>query len=208
MRTALVQALRQRLHVRALVVVALFAATISAALAGGISSSAVAANPHSPCNNFLSARVLNCHFSGSFAADHFCGTGQTVDVAFDGRFAVPLAPTTEPVDSWNNSEEQDVFTNPATGATVLKHSAYRFTQTLISGDPNGLHTVQGVFKGGAEIIRIPQGGVIARDAGNLVVEATFDGNDFVSAEIISDRGGHPLFANGDCSVLVSALGLT
>jgi hypothetical protein len=50
--------------------------------------------------------------------------------------------------------------------------------------------------------------VIARDAGNLVVEATFNGDDFVSAEIISDRGGHELFAAGDCSVLVPALGLT
>jgi hypothetical protein len=90
---------------------------------------------------------------------------------------------------------------------VLLHSGYRFTETLISGDPNAVHTVQWVFKGGPEIIRIPHGGVIARDVGNLVVEATLDGEDFVSAEIISDRGGHPLFANGDCSVLVPALGL-
>lgn len=208
MRTALTPALGRRLQVRALIVVAVFAATISAALAGGMSSGAVAANPHSPCNNFLSARVLSCHFSDSFAFDDFCDTGQTVDAAFEGHFTVPNAPTTEPVDGWNNSESNGVLTNRATGARVLLHSGYRFTETLISGDPNAVHTVQWVFKGGPEIIRIPHGGVIARDVGNLVVEATLDGEDFVSAEIISDRGGHPLFANGDCSVLVPALGLS
>jgi len=194
-------------HVHTLLVLGLIASAMSAMLALGLNSGAAAANPHSPCNNSVSARVLNCHFSGTFADDDFCDTGQTVDVAFDGRFAVPLAPTTEPVDSWNNSEAKNVLTNPATGATVLIHSAYRFTQTLISGDPTAVHTVQWAFKGGPEIIRTPHGGVIARDAGNLVVEATFNGDNFVSAEIVSDRGGHSLFANGDCSVLVPALGL-
>jgi hypothetical protein len=192
------------LHIRTLVVLAVIEAAISAMLALGLSSGAVAANPNSPCNS-PSARVVSCHFTDSFADDDFCDTGQTVDLAFEGRFTVPVAPN--PGDGWNNSESHEVLTNPATGATVLIHSAYRFTGTLISGDPNGVHTVLWTFKGGPETIRVAGGGVIARDAGNLVVEATFDGDEFVSAEIVSEHGGHPLFANGDCSVLVPALGL-
>ncbi len=194
------------LHVRPLLVVGLIASAIAAMLALGSSPSAVAASPNAPCNS-PSAQVLSCHFSDSFADFDFCGTEQTVDLAFDGRFTVPLAPNV-PVGSWNNSESNGVLTNPATGASVLIHSGYRFTSTLISGDPSAVHTVLGVFKGAAEIIRDAHGGVIARDAGNLVVEVTFNGDEFVSAEIVSDRGGHSLFANGDCGVLVPALGVT
>jgi hypothetical protein len=195
--------LGRSLHVRTLFAFAVIATALFAVLA--LSAGAVAANPHSPCNNTSSAAVLTCHFSGSFADDDFCGTGQTVDVAFEGRFTVPLAP--EPGDGWNNSTGETVLTNPSTGATVLIHSAYRFTSTLISGDPTGVHAVQWVFRGAAEVIRAANG-VIARDAGNAVVEATFKGDELVSAEIVSDRGGHTLFAAGDCSVLGPALGLT
>jgi hypothetical protein len=99
------------------------------------------------------------------------------------------------------------LTNPATGATALIHSGYRFVGTVISGDPNGAHTEQWVFKGAAEVIRTPNGGVIARDAGNLVVVATFNADGSMNVQIVSDNGGHPLFATGDCGVLVSALGL-
>lgn len=192
------------IHPRALLVLVVVAAAMSATLVLGLGS-AVAANPHAPCNNFLAAQVVSCHFSGSFADDDFCGTGQTVDVSFDGRFTGPAV--FDPNSTFNNSEDTNTLTNPATGATVLIHSAYRFTGTLISGDPNGLHTVLWVFKGGPEVIRDAHGGVIARDAGNLVVVATFNGNDLVGVEIVSDSGSHELFANGDCGVLVTALGL-
>jgi hypothetical protein len=193
------------LHIRLLLAAGATASAVAVGLALGASSSAVAASPNAPCNS-PAAQVVSCHFSNSFVESDFCGTGRTVDLSFDGRFTIPLAPS--PVSSWNNSTTDGVLTNPANGATVLIHSAYRFTQTLLSGDPNGVHTVQGVFKGAAEIIRDAHGGVIARDAGNLVVDATFNGGEFVSAEILSDNGGHSLFANGDCGVLAPALGLT
>src|SRR5438477_7195798 len=119
------------LHVRPLLVVGLIASAIVATLALGSSPSAVAGNPHPLCNSPTS-QVVSCHFSGSFADNDFCGTGQTVDVAFDGRFTVPVDPN-QPAGSSNNSEQDVVLTNPSTGATVLRHSAYRFTATLISG---------------------------------------------------------------------------
>ena len=193
------------LHIRMLLVLAATAAALSAMLALALSSGALAANPHDACSNYDSARVLTCHFSGTDVDPDFCDTGKGVDIAFDGRFTIPLAPSAG--ESWNNSNGTTVLTNPENGATVLIHSAYRFAGTLLSGDPNGLHTFRWAFRGGAEVIRDPAGGVIARDAGNLVVVATFDGDEFVSVEIVSDRGGHELFANGDCGVLVPALGL-
>ena len=191
------------LHIRLLL--GATASAIAGGLALGLSPSAVAASPNGACNS-PSAQVVSCKFANSFADSDFCGSGQTVDESFEGRFTISLAPS--PESSWNNSTSDGVLTNPATGATVLIHSAYRFTETVISGDPNGVHTVQAVFAGAEEIIRYAHGGVIARDAGNLVVDAIFDGGDFVSAEIVNDNGGHSLFANGDCSVLVPALGIT
>jgi hypothetical protein len=197
--------LGRSLHIHLLLVAGATASAVVVGLALGSSPGAVAASPNALCNS-PSAQVVSCHFSNSFVDTDFCGTGQAVDLSFDGRFTVPLTPS--PVSSFNNSTSDGVLTNSATGATVLTHSAYRFTGTLNSGDANGVHTVQWVFKGAAEIIRGAHGGVIARDAGNLVVDATFDGGDFVSAEIVSDSGGHSLFANGDCGALVAALGIT
>lgn len=193
------------LLIRVLLVAGATSSAVAVLLALGLSGSAVAASPNSSCNS-SSAPVVSCKFSNSFVDTDFCGTGQAVDESFEGRFTVPVAPS--PVSGWNNSTSDGALTNAATGATILIHSAYRFTEMLISGDPGGVHTVQAVFEGAAEIIRDAHGRVIARDAGNLVVDATFDGGDFVSAEIIRDDGGHSLFANGDCGVLVPALGIT
>jgi hypothetical protein len=133
-----------------------------------------------------------------------------VDATFDGRFTVPNAPTTEPVGSWNNSSSRGVLTSEDTGKSVVIQSSYRFTDTVISGDLNGAHTELWEFKGDAETIRATHGGVIGRDAGNLEVEATFNGvdPDPTDVEIVSDHGGHSMFASGDCSVTVPALGLS
>jgi hypothetical protein len=66
----------------------------------------------------------------------------------------------------------DVFTNPANGATVIIHSAYEFTDRLISGDPNGLNTHEWTFKGAGQVIRAAHGGVPSHDSGYLVVDNT------------------------------------
>jgi hypothetical protein len=155
------------LHIQALVVASVSASAIAAMLALGPSPSAVAASPNAPCNS-LSAQVVSCHFSNPFTDPDFCGTGKAVDGTFDGRFTVPLVPKGR-VGSWNNSEAHEVLTDSATGATVLIHSAYRFTSTLISRDPSGVHTVQAVFKGDAETIRDSHGGVPSGSATNAIL---------------------------------------
>ena len=194
----------QSLHICFVLVAAATVLAVAAGLALASSPTAVAASPNAPCNS-SSAQVVSCHFSDSYVDPDYCGTGQTVDVSFDGRFTVPRVAS--PGNGFNNSVSDGMFTNPTTGATVLVHSAYRFTGSLVAGDPEGVHTEQFAFKGAAEVIRDAHGGVIARDAGNLVVDVSFDGDEILSATIVTDDGGHSLFANGDCGVLVPALGI-
>ena len=91
------------------------------------------------------------------------------------------------------------------------HFAGPFSDTTISGDPEGLHVHEGVVKGLPELIRTSHGGVLTRDAGYVVQHLTFDGDEFISMEVVVNRGPHPdldsdfeLF----CEVMTDALGLS
>jgi hypothetical protein len=64
--------------------------------------------------------------------------------------------------------------------TVVTRSAYCFTDVLVSGDPNGANTHEWTFKGAARLTRIVGGGVIAPEAGNLVVDTSWSGPEFES----------------------------
>jgi hypothetical protein len=57
-----------------------------------------------------SAQVVSCKFANSFADGDFCGSGQTVDESFEGRFNIPRAPTAE--SSWNDSTSDGMLTSP------------------------------------------------------------------------------------------------
>lgn len=156
-----------------------------------------------------SPQHVHLTFSGTETQDDFCGTGTSVNDSFAINLNLWTAPN-QSVVGRNQSESTVVFTNPANGASVIVHNAYSFSDRLISGDPDGLNTHEWTFKGNAELIRSGDGGVLGHDRGYLVVDTTWNGpefsGEFVSAEIVSDRGGHPLFGN-DCAVLVPALGL-
>jgi hypothetical protein len=149
-------------------------------------------------------------FSGTETQDDFCGTGKSVDDTYAIHLNVWDAPN-QPVQSRNQSEGTVVFTNPANGASVIQHSAYSFSDALISGDPNGLNTHEWTFKGNAELLRASDGGVLGHDKGQLIVDVTWNGpeftGEFVGLKIVTDRGGHGMFATGDCGVFVAALGL-
>lgn len=175
------------------------ALAISIATAIAATSAALAADP----------QHVHLTFSGSETQDDYCGTGKSVSDSFRIELNLWGAPN-QPVASRNQSESTIVVTNPANGAAVIIHSAYSFSDALVSGDPSGLNTHEWVFAGNAELIRSEGGRVLGHDRGYLVVDATWNGPEFsgafVSAEVVSDRGGHPLFGN-DCAVLVPALGL-
>jgi hypothetical protein len=142
-------------------------------------------------------------FSGTETRDDFCGTGKSVNDSFEIQLNVWN-------ETRNQSESTTVFTNPANGASVIVHNAYSFSDRLVSGDPSGVNVHEWTFTGNAELIRSADGGVLGHDRGSLVVDTTWDGPEFsgdlLGAQIVSDRGGHPLFGN-DCGVLVPALGL-
>ena len=162
--------------------------------------SALAANPD--VNHFT--------FSDSFTDDDFCGTGQTVNISVFVRGTEFFAPN-QPVDYRNVTQGNNVFTNPLNGATVINHFAGPFSDTIISGDPEGLHTHEFTNKGLPEMLRTEHGGVLIRDAGYIVFHQVDNGDEFVSSEIVVNRGPHPE-AESDftlfCDVMTDALGLS
>ena len=173
---------------------------IVVALGLGGAPAAVAANPD--VNHFT--------FTDSISDDDFCGTGQTVVISVFVRGTEFFAPN-QPVDYRNVSEGTVVYTNPLNGATVTNHFAGQFSDTIISGDPEGIHTHELTNRGVPELLRTDHGGVLLRDAGYIVFHQVDNGDQFVSSEIVVDRGPHP-DAESDfalfCEVVTSALGLS
>jgi hypothetical protein len=160
----------------------------------------VAANPE----------VNHFEFSDSFSDDDFCGTGQTVDISVSGHGTEFLAPN-QPVDYRNTTVGNIVFTNPLTGDTVIQHFAGPFSDTTISGDPEGVHVQEIVVRGLPELVRTEHGGVLIRDAGYVVQHLTFDGEEFISMEVVVNRGPHPDLESDFelfCEVMPDALGLS
>ncbi len=171
---------------------------IVAALGLGAMPSALAANPG----------VVHFAFTESFTDSNFCGTGQAVETTISVMGTEFLAPN-QPVDSRTVSQVTVVYTNPDNQATVLRRAAGPVSDTIISGDPQGVHTVETTVRGLAGLLRTADG-VVVLGAGYLVLHEVFDGEEFVSREIAITRGPHPN-AESDlalfCEVTTAALGL-
>jgi hypothetical protein len=138
----------------------------------------------------------------------FCGTGQQIDIAVDVRVTEWLAP--HQADYKATVTGTVTFTNPLTGDTVINHFANAFWDETISGDPEGIHVHAFTTKGLPELFKTPHGGVLTRDAGYIVFQDTFDGDTFISSEIVVNNGPHPQ-ADSDfelfCEIMPEALGL-
>src|SRR6266498_4165924 len=175
----------------------LFGIVVAALVLGG--APAVAANPE--VNHFT--------ISDSFTDGNFCGTGQAVDVSVFIQGTAFLAPN-QPVDYRNVGEGNIAYTNPLNGATVVDHFAGAFSATIISGDPEGVHTTERTFQGLIHLYRT-DGGVLYEGAGYVVVHEVANGDEVVSTEIVVDRGPHPDAESGFtlfCDTIPSALGLS
>jgi hypothetical protein len=149
------------------------------------------------------------HDVGTDLDPDFCGTGQAIDVAFDIRGNEFHAP--HKADFKLTATGTFTFTNPATGDVVIQRFAGPIWDTLISGDPAGLHVTESTVKGLPELIKTPHGGVLSRDAGYLVVRNTFDGDEFISSEILLAKGPHPDIESDFelfCELTTEALGIT
>ena len=158
----------------------------------------------------LAAGQQGDHFRdvGTDVDPDFCGTGQEIDVAFNVRVNEWLAP--HKGDFKSTAAGTQIFTNPLTGDTVLGRFAGPVWVTTVSGDPEGLHVEEVTVKGLPELFKTPHGGVLTRDAGYIVLRNTFDGDEFISSEIVVNKGPHPQ-ADSDfelfCQILPAALGL-
>ena len=148
---------------------------IVVALGLGVVPAAVAANPGA--NRFT--------FTDSFTDDNFCGTGQAVETSISVKGTEFSAPN-QPVDSRNVTVDNVVYTNPENGATVLRHAAGQVSNTIISGDPEGVHTVETTFRGLSGLLRTADG-VVLLGAGYLVLHEVFNGEELVSREIVVNR---------------------
>ena len=152
--------------------------------------------------------VQHFHDVGTAVDPDFCGTGAAIDIAFDIRGTEWLAPNN--ADYKNVQRGEQTFTNPLNGAVVVNRFSGPYTERLISGDLDGLHVVEVTYKGLPEWIKTPHGGVLTRDAGYIRILITFDGDEFVSQEIVINNGPHPE-ADADfdlfCGVVTEALGI-
>jgi hypothetical protein len=149
------------------------------------------------------------HDVDAFADDNFCDTGQTIEVTVDVWVNEWSAPNQD-VFAKNTQRGTLTFTNSLTGDTVLEHFANTSSAVLVSGDPDGIHVLDITVNGLPELFKPPHGGVLTRDAGHIVLRQTFDGDEFISGEILIDRGPHPqaeshfeLF----CEIMPEALGI-
>ncbi len=164
---------------------------------GGVPS-AFAANPGA--NRFS--------FTESFTEPDFCGTGQPVETSISVKGTEFSAPN-QPVDSRNVSVVKVVYTNPLNDATVRRHAGGQLSETLISGDPEGVHTVELTVKGLSGLLVTADGAVLL-GAGHIVFREVFDGEEFVSREIVVNKGPHPNLESDlalFCDATTDALGL-
>ena len=145
----------------------------------------------------------------SFTDPDYCGTGETVEVTLSFRGVEFLTPNAG-LDYVQIAHGAYTLTNPETGETVINHIANRYTEAIASGDPEAIHTVEAHFIGLNEQLRLEHGALLSRDAGVLVVLSTFNGDEYVSSEILSITGAQPDAASNYslfCEITTAALGL-
>jgi hypothetical protein len=93
---------------------------------------------------------------------------------------------------------------------VIQRFGGQFLDVTVSGDPTGINVHDFINKGLPELFKTPHGGVLTRDAGYIVFRVVFDGDTFLSSEIVVNKGPHPQ-ADSDfelfCQIMPGALGL-
>jgi hypothetical protein len=108
-------------------------------------------------------------------------------------------------------KEKYVFTSSVTGKSFEGHLAEQLTTSTTPVD-NGDGTISFyfAFKGLELQLKLPNGHVLARDAGPVTFVQTFDAvtGDFVSFMVADEKGPHPIVDSGFelfCDVIVPAL---
>jgi hypothetical protein len=139
----------------------------------------------------------------------FCGTGETVNVAFNVRVNLWVLPE-DPEDFAKLTQSGKVTFTAENGNSVRITFAGQVTNAIVSGDPNGVHTHAFTTKGLPEKIQTVHGPVLTRDAGLIVERLTFAANGDVINYQATWKGPHPEAASDFelfCEVMTDALAL-
>jgi hypothetical protein len=175
------------------------------AMVVGVAVTAIAAAPGA-----LAQGQEHNHFRdiGTDVDDDFCGTGHTINIAFDVLVNEWFAP--HKGDFKTTATGKITLTNPATGDTVFGRFAGPTWVVNISGDPEGDHVQEVTVRGLPELWKLPNGRVLIRDAGYVVIRQTIENDEVVDAEVLVNKGPHPDLDSDfelGCEILVLALGI-
>ena len=141
----------------------------------------------------------------------FCGLGATVEVVTTAK-GVDFENPGGGAEFASVSHGTTTFTYETdTGSTtVILHFAGRFVDTVVSGDPEGVHVHAFTSIGLPEQIRLARGPLLSLDAGSITFFVEFDGDEFVRDLGFTFRGPHPQ-AESDfelfCQIVPDALGI-
>ncbi len=104
---------------------------------------------------------------------------------------------------------EDVFTSAATGKSVDISVHVQNSSAAAVLNPDGSTTVTSTEKGLLEQIKLPDGGVLTRDAGTLTFVTTYNADgSFQSSTLVGEDGPHPNVDSGytaACDAIVPAL---
>ena len=141
---------------------------------------------------------VNGSDSGTFS---ICGLDLTYDFKFSGVEVFKTSGI-----SLNAGAFTSVWTNPATGKSIMIHGAsLRMSSAPID---NGDGTISFIGAGnGTYIVKDAHGAPISLQAGRLTARVTFDAatGDLVSVEFLSVAGPHGEPADSSCDTIVPAL---
>jgi len=142
-------------------------------------------------------------FDDTFDLPDFCGSGVTVQVR-DVVVGNGHESDTRLTVSFN---EKVTFTYG--GRSITSHAAGRLVIELVEGDSfEGPHTEFVIETGVRAQLKVPGGGLVQSDAGNLQFFGTFDENGDFDFEIVNDAGHHEQFQSDVfCDAALPLLGI-
>jgi hypothetical protein len=148
--------------------------------------------------------VFHNSFTDSNPTDDACGIAGASTIKFQDITQVYADGTTK-----DEVNFKYVFTSDATGKSFEITAAVMEQGAGPILNPDGTVTFISSFKGLPQKLKVPNGPLLTRDAGNVTLTQTFDpttGN-LVSQSISPDHGPHPSLADPNlfCNVIVSAL---
>jgi hypothetical protein len=143
----------------------------------------------------------------TLTAEEYCG----FPVEIHATIAVNALPMRdagfEEVVGMQTGHASYVITSPATGKSVLEQSSGPITQKLISWSLEKDEWVQELHFAGLSQVKLPNGGVLLKDAGHVAFLQVWDATGTVlrSTTPIFEAGQHPGYGDRYCEVVTSVL---